>query len=296
MPAVPRQGVPSGAPMPVAFPPFRIPSHDGAMKIGSTPPAVFADPQQLGILPIAPVPVVPVNDEVDAAPIDINPNRIDPQQPHPVQRADAHKVSAASETLRAVKRDAEIARAHASQKLQDLKAQLHLVDMMHTGDPARHGQAVSQIARELAASVQGFISVGGTPIDLSAIDIDPIKDTAPPNAVSPTDPAVLVAAAALATTRGDVQYAATVQAAAAQRHAEAVDLTGAVTKVSNVTSVAVTVGEDPDAAFARDARALARDLKASVRRRHEQDGDDGDAAADGIDRTLASPCACANDD
>ncbi|RZM36906.1 MAG: hypothetical protein EOP67_03965 [Sphingomonas sp.] len=56
-----------------------------------------------------------------------------------------------------------------------------------------------------------------------------------------------------------------------------------------MTSVAVTVGEDPDAAFARDARALARDLKASVRRRHEQDGDDGDAAADAIDRALASP-------
>lgn len=265
------------------------------MKIGSAPPAVFADPQQSGIPPIAPVPVVPVTDDtVDAAPID--PNRIDPQQPHPVQRPDAHKVSAASETLetlRAVKRDAEIARAHASQKLQDLKAQLHLVEMMHTGDPARHGQAVTQIARELAASVQEFISVGGTPIDLSAIDIDPIKDTAPstvpPNAVSPTDPAVLVAAAALATTRGDVQHAAAVQAATAQRETEAVDLTSAVTKVSEVTSVAVTVGEDPDAAFARDARALARDLKASVRRRHEQDGDDGDAAADAIDRALASP-------
>jgi len=260
------------------------------MKIGSAPPAVFADPQQSGIPPIAPVPLVPMTDDaVDAAPID--PNRIDPQQPHPVQRPDAHKVSAASETLetlRAVKRDAEIARAHASQKLQDLKAQLHLVEMMHTGDPARHGQAVTQIARELATSVQEFISVGGTPIDLSAIDIDPIKDTAPPNAVSPTDPAVLVAAAALATTRGDVQHAAAVQAATAQRETDAVDLTSAVTKVSEVTSVAVTVGEDPDA-FARDARALARDLKASVRRRHEQDGDDGDAAADAIDRAFASP-------
>jgi hypothetical protein len=277
--------------MPVAFPPLRNPSYDGAMKIGSAPPAVFADPQQLGTPPVAPFPVVPVNDDsVDAAPID--PNRIDPQQPHPVQRADAHKASAASETLetlRAVKRDAEIARAHASQKLQDLKAQLHLVEMMHTGDPARHGQAVTQIARELAASVQEFISVGGTPIDLSAIDIDPVRDTAPPNAVSPTDPAVLVAAAAVATTRGDVQHAAVIQAATAQRDTEAADLTSAVTKVSDVTSVAVTVGEDPDAAFARDARALARDLKASVRHRHDQDGDDGDAAADDIDRALASP-------
>jgi hypothetical protein len=134
--------------------------------------------------------------------------------------------------------------------------------------------------------VQEFISVGGTPIDLSAIDIDPIKDTAPstvpPNAVSPTDPAVLVAAAALATTRSDVPHAAAVQAATAQRETDAVDLTSAVTKVSEVTSVAVTVGEDPDAAFARD-------LKASVRRRHEQDGNDGDAAADAIDRALASP-------
>ena len=260
------------------------------MKIGSAPPAVFADPQQSGIPPIAPVPVVAVTDDT------IDPDRIDPQQPHPVQRPDAHKVSAASETLetlRAVKRDAEIARAHASQKLQDLKAQLHLVEMMHTGDPARNGQAVTQIARELAASVQEFISVGGTPIDLSAIDIDPIKDTAPstvpPNAVSPTDPAVLVAAAALAATRGDVQHAAAVQAATAQHETDAVDLTSAVTKVSEVTSVAVTVGEDPDAAFARDARALASDLKASVRRRHEQDGDDGDAAADAIDRALVSP-------
>jgi len=178
---------------------------------------------------------------------------------------------------------------HASQKLQDLEAQLHLIKMMHTGDPARHGQAVTQIARELAASVQEFMSVGGTPIDLSAIDIDPIKDTAAPNAVSPTDPAVLVAAAALAITRGDVQYAAAIQAATAQRETDAVDLTSAVTKVSEVTSVAVTVGEDPDAAFARDARALARDLKASVRRRHEEDGDDGNAAADAIDRALASP-------
>lgn len=288
---MPRFGVPSGAPAPAAFPRFRIPSYDGPMKIGSASPAVSADPQQFGIAPIAPVQDVSASDDtVDAGSPD--PNRIDPQQPHPVHRPDAHKVSGASETLetlRAVKRDAEIARAHASQKLQDLKAQLHLVEMMHTGDPARHGQAVAQIARELAASVQAFISVGGTPIDLSAIDIDPVKDTAPPKAVSPTDPAVLVAAAAVAATRSDVQHTAVIQAATAQRDTEAADLTSAVTRVSDVTSVAVTVGEDPDAAFARDARALARDLKASVRRRHEQDGDDGDAAADHVDRALASP-------
>lgn len=64
--------------MPVAFPPVRIPSYDGAMKIGSAPPAVFADPQQSGIPPIAPIPVVAMTDDtVDAAPID--PNRIDLQ-------------------------------------------------------------------------------------------------------------------------------------------------------------------------------------------------------------------------
>jgi hypothetical protein len=88
-----------------------------------------------------------------------------------------------------------------------LNTQLHLVEMMHAGDPARHGQAVTQIARELAASVQEFISVSGTPIDLGAIDIDPIKDISTLNAVSPTDPAALVAAAAVATTRSDVQHA-----------------------------------------------------------------------------------------
>jgi hypothetical protein len=100
---------------------------------------------------------------------------------------------------------------------------------------------------------------------------------------------VLVAAAAVAATRGDVQHAAIIQAATAQRDTEAADLTSAVTKVSDVTRVAVTVGEDADAAFARDARALARDLKASVRRRHEQDGNDSDAAAADVDRALTLP-------
>jgi len=259
------------------------------MKIGSAPPAVFADPQQFGVTPVASVQPASMDDGI-ADPGIADPNSIDPQQPHPAHPPAAHKVSGASETLetlRAAKRDADIARAHASQKLQDLKAQLHLVEMLHTGDPARHVRAVTQIARELAASVQEFISVGGTPIDLSAINVDPIKDTNPPSTVSPTDPAVLVAAAAVATaSRGNVQHAAAAQAATAQREAEAVDLTSAVTKVSTVTSVAVTVGEDPDAAFARDARALARDVKASVRRLHEQD-DDGDAAADEVDRLFA---------
>lgn len=258
------------------------------MKIGSASSAVFADPQQLGIMPVAPVPPVPASD--DAPDLGIaDPNTIDPQQPHPPS---PHKVSGAAETLetlRAVKRDADAARAHAAQKLQDLKAQLHLVEVLHAGEPGRHIQAVTQIARELAVSVQEFISVGGTPFDLGAINIDPIRDTNPPTTVNPTDPAVLVVAAAVAAApRGDVQQAAAAQAAIAQHEAEAADLSSAVTKVSTVTSVAVTVGEDPDAAFARDARMLARDLKASVRRRSEQDSDDGDAAADEVDRVLAS--------
>jgi hypothetical protein len=67
---------------------------------------------------------------------------------------------------------------------------------------------------------------------------------------------LVVAAVVAAAPRGDVQQDAAAHAIA-QHEAEAVDLSSAVTKVSNVTSVAVTVGEDPDAAFARDARMLA---------------------------------------
>lgn len=299
------------------------------MNIGSAPPAVYADPQHYGLVPAAPVASVAATDALTAAatPSAIarpepaaeaahpavphpDPNRLDPNQPDPAHRAAEHRAEArrearhaatATETLEALrtaKREAEVARLHATQKIADLKAQLHLVEMLHVGDPAKRGEAVEQIARELAATVHDYINAGGTMIPSSAPAPVGSDDTPAPTdtaaavaatatapaqieATRATDPAVLVAAAAVGgAIHADIASAQTATPVGRTDAAPA-DLASAVARVGAIDPVAVTVDHDPHALFAREAQALARDLRALARRDRDDDG----AAA--IDQTLA---------
>ena len=296
------------------------------MNIGSAPPAVYADPQHYGPVPAASVASVAATDAITlpatasvtrpdpaaetaaAAVTHPDPNRLDPHQPDPAHRAAEHRAEArrearhaATETLEALrtaKREAEVARLHATQKIADLKAQLHLVEMLHVGDPGKRGEAAEQIARELAATVHDYINAGGTmipssaPVPVAGDDTPAPTDTAAAVAATATapaqieatrasDPAVLVAAAAV----GGAIHAdiATAQAPApvARTDAAPADLASAVARVGPIDLVAVTVDHDPHALFAREAQALARDLRALARR------DRGDDGATAIDQTLA---------
>ncbi|WP_271301099.1 hypothetical protein [Sphingomonas sp. CV7422] len=202
------------------------------MNVGSAPSGVYADSQHHGPVPAASVAAIgaitlpgttsvtrpdPAAEIAAAAMTHPDPNRLDPHQPHPAHRAAEHRAATATETLEALrtaKREAEVARLHATQKIADLKAQLHLVEMLHVGDPAKRGEAAEQIARELAATVHDYINAGGTMIPSSApVPVAGDETSAPTdtvNAVAATatapaqieatrasDPAVLVAAAAV---------------------------------------------------------------------------------------------------
>jgi hypothetical protein len=211
----------------------------------------------------------------------------------PVSAADAPasgqtdgKAQAASEalaTLDAVRRSgSDGGKARAVARIAELKTRLHLLKLLYAADAEKLAQAAAQIARELAEVVQAYVGAGGTAFAVQGTDVTIVgganlTPTPAPAEDVPQDPAGVTGSA----DRSD---------------GKATPAAGIETKPRNEAGRhdAPAQPDDgvDDAAFANEARALANELRAILRRAERQHGTDDHDTARGslndIDRAMAA--------
>ncbi|WP_137897738.1 hypothetical protein [Sphingomonas sp. 2SG] len=194
----------------------------------------------------------------------------------------AQAASEALATLDAVRRSgSDGGKARAAARIGELKTRLHLLKLLHAADAEKLAQAAAQIARELAEAVQEYVGAGGTAFAVQGTEVTIVgganlTPTPAPAEDVPQDPAGATGNAA----RSEAQV--TPAAGTATRTRSEAGRRGAAAHPDD--------GAD-DAAFANDARALANEVRAILRRAERQHGADDHDAARGslndIDRAMA---------
>lgn len=160
-------------------------------------------------------------------------------------------------------------KARASQKVQELKARLQALKMIYAGDPKKLARAAAQIARELAAAVKSYTSAGGSTAELAGAD----SGDASAGAAAPTGEAK--AEDAGASEAAPAAETADKDKAAAEGEATKPEATGLGTnKAADEKRAAHAARAKADDDFKNEARALARELKAALRRKDHKHRDD----------------------
>jgi hypothetical protein len=182
-------------------------------------------------------------------------------------------------TLKTIKtKTGDDQKARAAQKVQELKARLQALKMIYAGDPKKLARAAAQIARELAAAVKSYTSAGGSTAELAGAD----GGDASASAAAPASEANADAPAAGAGEATPAAGTAEKDKAAAEGEASKPEATGLGTKKAadekRATDAARAKADDD---FKNEARALARELKAALRRkdhkhRHDTPRDDSE--------------------
>ena len=191
-------------------------------------------------------------------------------------------------TLKTIKtKTSDDQKARAAQKVQELKARLQALKMIYAGDPKKLARAAAQIARELAAAVKSYTSAGGSTADLAGAEGGDASAGAAAAGDTKTD--------APAAGAGD----ATPAAETAEKDKAAAE--GEATKPGMATSPATRQADEKRAAdaararadddFKNEARALARELKAALRRKDHKHRDED--PRDGSDKRSAEQALAA---
>ncbi len=189
-------------------------------------------------------------------------------------------------TLAAVKtKSSDAQKARAAQKVKELKARLQALKMLYAGDPKKLARAAAQIARELAGAVKSYTSAGGSAIELGGADAGDASAGGP----APAEADGAAGAPAAAGTEVPPKGAATSETG----EEKPAGTTPTATPAENGKSAATQAREKADEEFAREARDLARTLKAALRRkdpkhRDEDDRRSAEQALATVDQTLGA--------
>lgn len=215
----------------------------------------------------------------------------------PRDRIAAQKLQQAQEAARNLRtatdqsRDAEKARAAA--KVKELRARLQMLKLAFANDPKKLAAIATQIARELAAAVQSYRAAGGAASDVSTgaaqTAAAPIASTGDQPG-KPEDPSQPVASEAAAITT-DPEEAG--EAGEKREDAEKARAAERIEFQMTDKRGRHTIGPDRDAELVQDARALARELKALLRRKHAMDRNDPDIQSaerslNAVDQTIGA--------
>ncbi|SFJ21415.1 hypothetical protein SAMN03159338_1090 [Sphingomonas sp. NFR04] len=185
--------------------------------------------------------------------------------------------------LGAVKsRTSDDQKARAAQKVKELKARLQALKMIYAGDPKKLARAAAQIARELAAAVKSYTSAGGSTVELGGAEGgDASAGGAAPAGEAGTDSAIAGAGEATPAAESPAKENAATEGEAAKPEAAA----PAATRAADDKRAADAARAKADDEFKNDARALARELKAALRRKdHKHRNED---PRDGSDKQSA---------
>lgn len=164
-------------------------------------------------------------------------------------------------------------KARAAQKVQELKARLQALKMIYASDPKKLARAAAQIARELAAAVKSYTSAGGSTGDLGGAEAaDASASATAPAGETKADGADAGAGAGEATPAAE---AAEKDKAAAEGGAAKPKATALGTnKAADEKRAADAARAKADDDFKNEARALARELKAALRRKDHKHRDE----------------------
>ncbi|WP_313535660.1 hypothetical protein [Sphingomonas sp.] len=175
-------------------------------------------------------------------------------------------------TLKTIKsKTSDDQRAREAQKVQELKARLQALKMIYAGDPKKLARAAAQIARELAAAVKSYTSAGGSTAELAGAD----SEDASASAATPAGEAKADAPAAGGGEATPQAETAEKDKAAAEGEAAKPGGTALGTnKAADEKRAADTARAKADDNFKNEARALARELKAALRRKYHKHRDD----------------------
>ncbi|MBB5708796.1 hypothetical protein [Sphingomonas xinjiangensis] len=172
-------------------------------------------------------------------------------------------------TLAAVKnqsRDAQ--KAVAAKKVKDLRARLQALKLIFAHDPKKLARVAAQIARELAGAVKAYVGAGGAAAELGGSDAgaDSSSATVPAGAKGAEGEALEMGSPPVSADRSQADKADDEP----NTHAPGLGSTG------NGKRDTDQARGRADAEFAADARALARELKAALRRREGNPRDEDD--------------------
>ncbi|WP_294252637.1 hypothetical protein [uncultured Sphingomonas sp.] len=173
-------------------------------------------------------------------------------------------------------------KARAAQKVQELKARLQALKMIYAGDPKKLARAAAQIARELAAAVKSYTSAGGSTVELAGAD----SGDASAGAASPAAEAKPDAPAAGANEATPAAETAEKDKAPDEADPTKPDAAALGTnKAADEKRAADAARARADDDFKNEARALARELKAALRRKDHKHRDED--PRDGSDKQSA---------
>lgn len=167
-------------------------------------------------------------------------------------------------------------KARAAQKVQELKARLQALKMIYASDPKKLARAAAQIARELAAAVKSYTSAGGSTVELGGAEAaDASASATAPAGETKADGADAGAGAGEATPAAEAAEAAEKDKAAAEGGAAKPKATALGTnKAADEKRAADAARAKADDDFKNEARALARELKAALRRKDHKHRDE----------------------
>lgn len=181
-------------------------------------------------------------------------------------------------TLAAVKtKSGDDEKARAAQKVKELKARLQSLKLLYASDPKKLARAAAQIARELAGAVKSYTSAGGSVAELGGVD-------------APDAPA---GGAAAATDKAEEGRTPAEPGSEAEHGEAKADAPADPAKPEDDKQAAASARQKADDEFKNDARALARELKAALRRKdgkHQDDDDQrsGEQAIASVDKALGA--------
>lgn len=172
-------------------------------------------------------------------------------------------------TLAAVKsRSSDEEKARAAQKVKELKARLQALKMIYAGDPKKLARAAAQIARELAGAVKSYTSAGGSAAELGGAEAGDASASGTAPAGEPKAEGTAAGEATPDTAEKDN--------AAPEGEATKPEATEPGTdKAADEKRTADAARAKADDEFRNEARALARELKAALRRKDHKHRDEG---------------------
>ncbi|GAA0745746.1 hypothetical protein CA233_21765 [Sphingomonas sp. ABOLD] len=194
-------------------------------------------------------------------------------------------------TLKTIKtKTSDDQKARAAQKVQELKARLQALKMIYAGDPKKLARAAAQIARELAAAVKSYTSAGGSRVELGGVEAgDASASAAAPAGDAKAEGAGAGAGAGEATPTAETAEKDKVAAEGDASQPEAAS--SAATKQADEKRAADAARANADDDFRNEARALARELKAALRRKDHKHRDED--PRDGSDKRSAEQALAA---
>lgn len=186
-------------------------------------------------------------------------------------------------TLKTIKtKSSDDQKARAAQKVKELKARLQALKMIHAGDPKKLARAAAQIAREFAAAVKSYTSAGGGTAELAGAEAgDASAGGAPPAGEAKAEGAAPGAGDATPADETAEKDEAPAEGEASKPGAA----TSPATRQADEKRAADAARAKADDDFKNEARALARELKAALRRKDHKHRDED--PRDDIDKRSA---------